>query len=506
MCAICEIVGTTTGHWPSAAANRENPEVASTTIDFGAPARRAGIDVDIDADELPAGSLQTLANYLRIGYWQDTDRTERWFDMAANEGVLLYNVSGFSGDSNGLSSAGREMVREAFRLYEAVLGIDFQETTSTGGDVDFFFRNTSSGSSHSGTMEGGDGGPINFATINLSESGSVGSRALQSALHEIGHGLGLGHQGTYNGDGDTDIPFWSNDSWQLSMMSYLDQEEGVSVNADFAYLLSPMSADWLALNDNYGWQGYGVNNAFKGDTTWGFNTNISSTVSAAYAGLAGFADTNAFCIVDGSGIDTLDFSGYSATQTIDLTEASSASIWGSVSSVGGLIGNMTIAVGTIIENAIGGLGRDKITGNKAGNIVNGGAGNDLLNGVAGDDTIKGGNGKDQICGGAGRDVFDYDFASESRPGSLNFDEVRSGGGGNAFEGAGDAAGDIFDFTDLGDLNWGGTDRGSIYLKDVSSVTHCYVNIDSDAPAELDVAILDGAVRAGAYTAADFNFL
>jgi len=61
-------------------------------------------------------------------------------------------------------------------------------------------------------------------------------------------------------------------------------------------------------------------------------------------------------------------------------------------------------------------------------------------------------------------------------------------------------------TDLGDLNWGGTDRGSIYLKNVGSVTHCYVNIDNDAPAELDIAIFDGAVRAGVYTAADFDFV
>ena len=59
---------------------------------------------------------------------------------------------------------------------------------------------------------------------------------------------------------------------------------------------------------------------------------------------------------------------------------------------------------------------------------------------------------------------------------------------------------------LGDLNWGGTDRGSIYLKNVDAVTHCYVNIDNDAPAELDIAILDGAIVARAYTAADFNFV
>ena len=110
--------GTLAAAGPAAAADSEGPEVTSAVIDFGAPVRHAGIDAYDDADAMSAGSLQTLANYLTSGYWDDTGRDPRWFDMAANDGVLRFNVSGYSGDSNGLSSSGREMVREAFKVYE----------------------------------------------------------------------------------------------------------------------------------------------------------------------------------------------------------------------------------------------------------------------------------------------------------------------------------------------------------------------------------------------------
>jgi hypothetical protein len=56
------------------------------------------------------------------------------------------------------------------------------------------------------------------------------------------------------------------------------------------------------------------------------------------------------------------------------------------SNVGGSIGNMTIARGTVIENAIGGSGDDTLIGNDVGNFLTGGAGNDLINGGSNVDT------------------------------------------------------------------------------------------------------------------------
>jgi serralysin len=57
-----------------------------------------------------------------------------------------------------------------------------------------------------------------------------------------------------------------------------------------------------------------------------------------------------------------------------------------------------IAYNTIIENAIGGSGRDLLVGNDVANRLEGRAGNDVLQGGAGDDTL---------VGGAGADTFRY---------------------------------------------------------------------------------------------------
>ena len=79
------------------------------------------------------GTLNELAEYLRTGYWIDSGATPREYNLGsngsnANFGVLTFNVSGFSLDRNGISEARKELVREAFKLYEEVLGIRFIES------------------------------------------------------------------------------------------------------------------------------------------------------------------------------------------------------------------------------------------------------------------------------------------------------------------------------------------------------------------------------------------
>ena len=73
-------------------------------------------------------------------------------------------------------------------------------------------------------------------------------------------------------------------------------------------LISPMAADWIALDALYP-----LRTAFAGNTTWGFHTNITSTV---FADLGTYAASSAFTVVDRGGIDTVDFSGFAADQTI----------------------------------------------------------------------------------------------------------------------------------------------------------------------------------------------
>jgi serralysin len=141
--------------------------------------------------------------------------------------------------------------------------------------------------------------------------------------------------------------------------------------------------------------------AFLGDTTYGFNSNAGRPWFTA----ASASSPLVFTVWDAGGTDTFDFSGYSQTQKIDLNP-------GQFSDVGGLTGNVAIAVGAVIENAMGGSGADTIVGNFAANVIlgldgndsiSGGAGNDDINGNKGNDTVDGGDGADTVRGGQGDD-------------------------------------------------------------------------------------------------------
>ncbi|MBN9671337.1 Ig-like domain-containing protein [Roseibium aggregatum] len=360
-----------------------------------------------------AAPLSDLADYLISGFWDDVNWTSSrsngsWSHNLGstgadpNDGVLYYNVSGFSEDSNGLSAQRKALVREVFKLYEATLGIDFEETTSTNDTVvDFFFTDNDSGA-YAYSAYYYTNGTLDVSVINVASSWSGGTSTyndytLQTIFHEVGHALGLGHQGDYNGTANFGVSNdFDNDSWQASMMSYFSQTENTNIYASGLYLQTPMSVDWMALDALYGSQGYGVSNAFTEDTTWGFNTTVTSAVSDIWAQWSSYAYKTASTIVDSGGIDTLDLSGYSNNTLINLAPSNGLSTSPSTSNIGGKIGNLTIAEGTIIENAIGGAGSETFYGNSADNILTGNGGNDTFHDSGGDDTYYGGSGTDTV--------------------------------------------------------------------------------------------------------------
>ncbi|MEI6029835.1 MAG: Ig-like domain-containing protein [Synechococcaceae cyanobacterium ELA739] len=364
----------------------------------------------------PAASLQVLADYLQTGYWAANGTVARRYNLGSsgnnpNNGILYYNISGWSADPDGISTARKSLVREVFKLYKAVLGIDFQETTSTGDEVDFFFRDNASGA-YSGPRGASYSDGIDWTEINIAANWYGSSSAyvgytLQTIEHEVGHALGLGHQGTYNGTVDyATQAVYANDSWLESMMSYLPQNSSPYFSAynpntaaagiSYSWLQTPMAADWIALNAIYAPQGYGVNRAFLGDTIYGVGTNITSTVSDVWNKFSTNAGSTTFTLIDGSGYDRLDVSNFSNAQLINLAPSSAQSTSPSYSNIGGKVGNLTIAVGTIIEAATGGSGADTFYGNDVANTFVGNAGNDAFYDSLGSDIYYGGADSDTL--------------------------------------------------------------------------------------------------------------
>ncbi len=204
----------------------------------------------------------------------------------------------------------------------------------------------------------------------------------QTLLHEIGHAIGLSHPAAYNASAGQQVTYGAHaiyfeDSRQYTVMSYFSERE---TGADYRlngtgsvyYASAPMLDDIAAVQ-----RLYGANTTTRtGDTVYGFNSN---------AGLPWFQATTSssplvFAVWDAGGVDTFDFSGYSMAQTIDLRQ-------GAFSSVGGMLGNVSIALGAIIENVIGGTGADTIRGNSADNTITGNGGADVIDGGLGTDTV-----------------------------------------------------------------------------------------------------------------------
>ncbi|MEN2749202.1 S8 family serine peptidase [Sphingomonas sp. T9W2] len=113
--------------------------------------------------------------------------------------------------------------------------------------------------------------------------------------------------------------------------------------------------------------------------------------------IAGESDRAVLTDTNG-GSDWINAAAVSKNIVLDLAAGTGGATFGGQKA-------FSIAVGSVIENAVTGDGNDVITGSSVANKLYGMRGDDKLYGLAGNDTIDGGAGNDWIDGGKGNDVL-----------------------------------------------------------------------------------------------------
>lgn len=282
----------------------------------------------------------------------------------------------------------------------------------------------------------------------------VGSYSYFVFLHEFGHAIGLSHPGDYDAAAGTTIAYGTDaqfisDSHQYSVMSYFDEANTMQNMGLYpqTYMLYDIYALQLL---------YGVNtSANSGDSVYGFNSNVGGVFDFSTN------DKPLLSIWDGSGSDTIDLSGFTTSQLLDLND-------GAFSNIGGYDGNVSIAYGAVIENGIGGTAADTINGNEYANTIRGLSGNDTIDGGDGNDhlfgnlnhdVINAGNGADDVRAGWGNDTVCGGDGDDQLYGYIGHDRIYGEAGNDSI--FGDRGRDILNGGEGDDYIHGGADNDFI---------------------------------------------
>lgn len=318
----------------------------------------------------------------------------------------------------------KEIFREVYDQYSSYLNVEFVESkvvpVTDRQSLVINFGKMANGSA----AVAASGGNITWNASNDYKSWGE-DYSYYTALHEIGHTLGMPHT-----DATTEFgkDYLIEDSSEFSVMSYkryvndsLYQKLHSLRMYDLAYLqnrfgVNPKSRagddiysfanfnTYAADGGRYIWDGAGVDTFDASKEQDGVYVNLNPG-SWIYVG-----DTKEkYFVIKKFHSNTQDVKAYFGLPdkaTVDSNGTVDAPL--NIPNIEYTKGQAYIGQGTQIENLLGSAHNDTLIGNTADNHIYGGTGDDNIEGGAGNDYLDGGLGVDILKGGSGDDIYFVD--------------------------------------------------------------------------------------------------